>query len=538
MKTQVDIITGFLGSGKTSAINSLLENEEMQSQRIYIIQCEMGEAVIQGDLLQGKAIDTGYAAKDSNMDAKYILEIIKSFRPERIIIEHNGTGSLEQLLKVLQHSSIYKYCFVNKIIHMIDAVTFELFMNNMGDILTEQIFNSDYIVINNSRGKEKSALRHMEKVLKSINNSAVIINNSQGIELAAYEEILSIDAGKKAAGPIETIARIFLVFAAVYLAFIALRTAGTGPVNIDLSRLQILNTVFLSILIQAFPFILIGVLVSSIIQVIIPGETLVGLFPRKTGRGFIAALLAGILFPVCDCAIVPVAARLVKKGVPLHTAVTFMLAAPLVNPLSIASTLYAFPGQPAIAVYRVVLGAAVALAVGLTFWLFPEDKKITIDGYADYSCRCGYCMDNVSVSGLKGKVEAVFRHAGAEFFQVGRFLIIGALLSGIVQVMVPKNIFADLGGGYVVSLLIMMLAAFILSVCSTSDAFIGRTFINQFPLGAVMGFMVLGPMLDIKNFLVLLGNFNRRFVFKLVFVLVILAFIILLFLTTIITVIL
>jgi len=537
MKTQVDIITGFLGSGKTAVINKFLENEEIQSRRTFIIQCEMGETAIDGSLLQGKAIDTGCVTRGNNIDVKYILEIIKTCQPERIIIEHNGTGSLEQLLEVFQHRSIHKYCIVNKIIHMIDADTFELFMNNMGGILTEQIFNSDFIIINNSRDLEKSRLKHMEKVLKAINKSAVIINNSGGVELAAQEGIFSAGA-EKTNKPLETITMIFLAFAAVYLAFIALRTAGTGPLNIDLARLQILNTVFLSILIQAFPFILIGVLVSSIIQVIIPGEKLVSLFPRKTGLGFIAAILAGFLFPVCDCAIVPVAARLVKKGVPLHTAVTFMLAAPLVNPLSIASTLYAFPGQPSIAVYRVFLGVAVALAVGVTFWFFPEERKITIDGYTDYSCRCGYCMDNTAITGPKGKVEAVFRHAGAEFFQVGRFLIIGALLSSMVQVMVPKNIFSDIGGGYVVSLLIMMLAAFVLSVCSTSDAFIGRTFINQFPMGAVMGFMVLGPMLDIKNFLVLLGNFSKRFVFKLVFVLFVLAFIILLFLTTVITVIL
>ena len=130
-----------------------------------------------------------------------------------------------------------------------------------------------------------------------------------------------------------------------------------------------------------------------------------------------------------------------------------------------------------------------------------------------------------------GKIDAVLRHAGNEFFEVGRYLIVGAFLSAIVQTFVPKEALAGLGGGYVVSLLVMMLSAFIMSVCSTSDAFIARSFSNQFPIGSVMGFMVLGPMLDIKNLLMLMGSFNKKFVIKLVCLIFGLSFLLLLVLT-------
>lgn len=190
-------------------------------------------------------------------------------------------------------------------------------------------------------------------------------------------------------------------------------------------------------------------------------------------------------------------------------------------------------GQPYVVFYRIYLGVTVALAVGLTFLFFPEDKPIISNKLDQITCGCGYCGENINKKGFVGKVDAIFRHAGTEFFQIGRFLIMGAFLSSVMQILIPKDMLSNIGGGNVVSLLIMMLLAFVLSVCSTSDAFIARTFTNQFPMGAVLGFMVLGPMIDIKNLLMLLGNFKKRFVIKLVLVVFGLSFALLLFVTTI-----
>lgn len=532
MKTQIDIITGFLGSGKTTFISSLLDNERVSSDAIVIIQCETGEMAIDNQIIAGKNIYVENVAKDSSLDVKLIDEIIKKYLPHRIIIEHNGTEKLEDLLNILYDNIILRSCVIKKIVHIIDATTFDVFMNNLGSILIEQISSSDIIILNNAEDFSKSKLIKIEKTLKTINKSTkvvIAVTDKNGIS-EVPEDILYVDKEIKFT---DMLFGTFIVLVFGYLLFSVLRSVDFSSFNIDLSRFQSISTVFLSILIQAFPFILIGVIISSIIQVFISSETIVKFFPNKKGLGFVVAIFAGFLFPVCDCAIVPVAARLIKKGVPLPTVITFMLAAPIVNPLVIISTYYAFMGQPYVAFYRIYLGVTVALAVGLTFLFFPEDKPIISNKLDQITCGCGYCGENINKKGFVGKVDAIFRHAGTEFFQIGRFLIMGAFLSSVMQILIPKDMLSNIGGGNVVSLLIMMLLAFVLSVCSTSDAFIARTFTNQFPMGAVLGFMVLGPMIDIKNLLMLLGNFKKRFVIKLVLVVFGLSFALLLFVTTI-----
>lgn len=236
----------------------------------------------------------------------------------------------------------------------------------------------------------------------------------------------------------------------------------SNPVQVDFSSLEIFSTIFLSILIQAFPFLLIGTLISSMIQVFVSGEKIAKLFSVDKGQAFFFAVFAGFLFPVCDCAIIPVAGRLLKKGVPQFAVVTFMLAAPIVNPLVIASTFFAFPEQHFVAYTRIFLGLAVAITVGLFFKIFPGKGSIFKRGISNFSCKCGVCNqidgDN---NNFLGKINAIFKHAGSEFFEVGRFLIVGAFLSGIMQAYLPKDILADIGGGEIISLIIMMLAAFI-----------------------------------------------------------------------------
>lgn len=177
------------------------------------------------------------------------------------------------------------------------------------------------------------------------------------------------------------------------------------------------------------------------------------------------------------------------------------------------------------AFYRIYFGITVAFVVGMTFFLFPEKKSILKNDLSNLTCSCGYCGENMR--GIGRKVESIFRHAGSEFFEVGKFLIIGAFLSSILQTFVPKDIFNNLRGQNALSLLVMMTAAFVFSVCSTSDAFIGRTFLNQFSAGSVMGFLVIGPMIDIKNTLMLLSSFKKRFVIKLVAVIFFSAFVLL-----------
>ena len=534
MKIDVDIITGFLGSGKTKLINSMFENDRLSEDTIVIIQCETGETEINYNLVEDKNVYIKNINKEISLDTKYIDEIVKEYEPNRIIIEANGMDKLEDVLNTFDDSMIRANCVINKIIHTIDGLTFDVFMNNMGGILVEQISNSDYIVLNNIDNFTKEKLKNMKRNLKAINKSAKIVTAVLGEDerTVVDDEVLSIEKkSSKLSSGSDKLLIAFFIFCLGYLVFSAFKPTGFD-MNIILSWLQGFNTIFLGILIQALPFILFGVFVSSIIQVFISSETITKLFPKESKLGFIVAIFAGLFFPVCDCAIVPVGARLVKKGVPLPIAITFMLAAPIVNPIVIASTLYAFPGQYYIALYRIYFGIVVAVLVGSVFKIFPEKKSMLLNDMDNFTCNCGCCSDNDNNSnGILAKIDVIFKHAAAEFFEVGKFLIIGAVLSSIMQTIVPKDVLANLGGGNVKSLLIMMILAFALSVCSTSDAFIARTFINHFPMGAVMGFLVLGPMVDIKNLLMLLGNFEKKFVIKLVSVVFSISFVILLFST-------
>ena len=309
---------------------------------------------------------------------------------------------------------------------------------------------------------------------------------------------------------------------------------------VDFSGLLVFNTVFTSILMQAFPFMLIGILVSSALHVFVPGEFLIKLFPTKRGLGFLTALFAGVFFPVCECAIVPVMTRLARKGVSIPVAVTFMLAAPIVNPIVIVSTLYAFPGQPEVTLLRVGCGLAIALIIGISLHVFPEKGVLLMEAdsgdelthHGEHTCTCDCCKPEHTESGgkkqsLGAKLTAMLLHAGEEFFTVGKYLIIGALAASLMQTLVPKDTFSGLTAQPAAALLIMMAAAFLFSACSTSDAFIARSFTSRFSLGSVMGFMVFGPMMDIKNLLMLFSGFKKRFVLKLALLIFALNFIVL-----------
>lgn len=368
---------------------------------------------------------------------------------------------------------------------------------------------------------------------------------------------------------------IFALFTAVYFLYWVVRVTASFDTSGVCAWLELLGRVFISILVQAVPFLLIGVIVSSVMQEIISTETLIRIFPKKSGLGFFVAVLIGAFFPVCDCAIVPVASRLIKKGVPLPCAITFMLAAPLVNPIVIASTYYAFPTQPSIMVFRVFFGVVVALSVGAIFSLFSQKNGVLkqssdkheiyssekhgmqshsmhdhdilshdtqshkmrnheVNRFAKYtshslSCTCCEHSEDTYNEGKSflGAFGNVLKHTIEEFFEVGKYLIVGAFISAIFQVFISKDMLSTLSDNKVLALAVMMLAAFLFSVCSTSDAFVAKAFLGQFTMNSIMGFLVLGPMLDIKNLLMLSSSFKKAFVIRLVLAIVLTSFLIL-----------
>ena len=316
-----------------------------------------------------------------------------------------------------------------------------------------------------------------------------------------------------------------------------------------------IHTVFTGIVLQAVPFMLLGALLSSALYAFVPDWLLIKLFPKKYGIGFLTALFAGALFPVCECAAVPLMRSLIKKGVAMPIAVTFMLASPIVNPISIVSTLYAFPQQLSVAFYRLSFGLLIAFAIGLLLLFYPEEKYLKEDfdrepsvqphtfggvdtafrlatGRSAQNSRSEPQSDNFGsitaeskVQWLQVKVYALLMHTCSEFFTTGPFLILGAFITALIRAAVPQELFSITSGSAAGSLLVMMLFAFVFSACSTSDAFIARSFLNRFPSGSILGFLVYGPMMDIKNLFMLLSLFKKRFVIELTLIITAINFI-------------
>nr|WP_253677493.1 permease [Treponema sp. OMZ 788] len=271
---------------------------------------------------------------------------------------------------------------------------------------------------------------------------------------------------------------------------------------------------------------LLGILISSILHIFISDNFVVKVFPNKHGLGFLTALLGGLVFPVCECASVPVLSGLVKKGVAMPIAVTFMLAAPILNPISIMATLYAFPENPMTALYRVIFGIVTAAAIGILLLFYPKNEYLKEEIDNNHLCSCGSCgCSSGSSQDQKSfiqKLKEMFLHSGTEFFNVGPYLILGAMVTSFIRAGVPNNFFINFNESHSLSsILIMMLFAFVFSACSTSDAFIARSFYGSFSLFSIMGFLVYGPMMDIKNIFMLLSIFKKRFVIELAIIITI-----------------
>ncbi|KZL91439.1 putative two-component membrane permease complex subunit [Clostridium magnum DSM 2767] len=250
--------------------------------------------------------------------------------------------------------------------------------------------------------------------------------------------------------------------------------------------------------------------------------------PKNKIIGLFFAALAGLVFPVCDCAIIPVTRRLIKKGVPTGIAIAFMLSVPIVNPIVLISTYYAFAGKLYILISRLICGVIGAVLIGYLIDLLHTGKVLKYSIQVN-SCVCS-CTGHHDYNHNKVKHKLHFLsdtiyHTSSETYDTGKLFIIGALISAFVQTYIPKKYILSIGQGEVYSILTMFVLAYLLCICSQTDAFIARTFLGQFTVGSIIGFLILGPMLDIKNTLMLTGTFNRRFTIKLIFLIVSICFV-------------
>lgn len=272
---------------------------------------------------------------------------------------------------------------------------------------------------------------------------------------------------------------------------------------------------FLSILLEGLPFVLLGTLISGMVDQFLPARWMDRWLPKNPHLAVLVAGGCGVIFPMCECGVVPVIRRLMAKGLPVSCAVTYMLAAPILNPVTALSTWAAFRGQsPEIMTFlRLALGYAIPVAVGWIILKVPAEQLLRGAVLNEIALRPG-----LGAHGSAGPFLARLRRAlltsGRDFATVACLLVLGALLTAIFNTSVPQDRVKFLAERDVWAVPSMMGLAYVLALCSSSDAFIAATFF-AFPPAARLAFLVFGPMVDIKLTLLYATTFRKRFVFLL-----------------------
>lgn len=290
------------------------------------------------------------------------------------------------------------------------------------------------------------------------------------------------------------------IASAVLLTAVLVRLTGAETIP----WLQTMLIIFESLLIEALPFILLGATVSAAIEVFVPASAFERLGKLPKMMQLPAAGLAGMAFPVCECGSVPVARRLASKGLSPGAAITFMLAAPVINPIVIFSTMIAYRGRSILwemVLGRTILGLMVAITVG---WVIGGRTKEELLRERPEEAAV---HDHHDVVG-EARWRRFVGHIAGDFLFMGRFLLLGAFIAAAVQTFVPQSWLGGLAKIPILSLLAMMALAFLLSLCSESDAFVAASFV-QFGVASQLAFLVFGPMMDLKLGTLYAGTFNK-----------------------------
>ncbi len=313
-------------------------------------------------------------------------------------------------------------------------------------------------------------------------------------------------------------------------------------------------TLFLSLMVEAIPFLLIGVFFSGILTFFVSERQLLRWMPKNPLLGSLFGSCIGFLFPVCECGNVPVARRLMTQGAPSSVAIGFLLAAPTINPIVFWATWTAFRDQPEIVFLRIGISLAIATLMGYLFsfqsdlrpFLQPslvatldarrqreEEQNALGSGSSLLSSGTFFLgqsqkplqtqdplavrdamMDMVKMP-FKLRLKLLVEGMAQELRELSAVLILGSLVAAVVQSFVPREVVLGLGQDPVTSILAMMTLAALVSICSTVDSFFALSFASTFTTGSLVSFLVFGPMIDLKAIGLLLTMFKARAIFYL-----------------------
>ena len=282
-----------------------------------------------------------------------------------------------------------------------------------------------------------------------------------------------------------------------------------------MARLATAWAIFQGLLLESLPFLLLGVAIAAFARWLVPQAAWVHRLPRHPLLAPIVGALLGFALPACECGNVPVARRLLASGAPLGTGFGFLFAAPVLNPIVLASTWAAFPDQPWLLIARPLGAFLIALALSGLLGLLGERALLTPALLEER--RLSQPLTAVGLlergSGLLGASSAeplrrpspsklspaeVLHHSSREFLGLLVLLVLGCAVAAAVQAWLPRAWLLAVGSAPTLSVLALMLLALVVSVCSSVDAFLALGFAAQVTPGALLAFLLLGPVVDLK----------------------------------------
>ncbi|MES9537113.1 permease [Actinomadura sp. NPDC000600] len=272
--------------------------------------------------------------------------------------------------------------------------------------------------------------------------------------------------------------------------------------RIDARALDAWATIFVAVCVQALPFLVFGVALSAAITAFVPASVWRRVLPRRPGAAVPVAGAMGAVLPGCECASVPVASGLMARGVAPAAALTFLLAAPAINPVVLVATAVAFPGRPEMVAGRFAASLLVAVLAGWAWLVLGRREWLRVPSRPD-------------AHGAAGRLDAFRQAMRHDIMHAGGFLVVGAAAAATINAAVPSSWVASAAGDAVVSVLLLAVLAVLMSICSEADAFVAAG-LSQFSTTARLTFLVVGPMVDLKLIALQAGFFGRSFAIRFV----------------------
>jgi len=270
-------------------------------------------------------------------------------------------------------------------------------------------------------------------------------------------------------------------------------------------RLQELLTLFLSIVVEAFPFIILGILISVIVALFVKTEWILKYLPKNTILSHLMISLFGMFLPVCECGNVPVTRRLLSKNFTVSQSVVFLLAAPIINPITLWATIEAFSPDKSIVIVRIVGALIIANLAGFIISFKKNQTELLDEKFYREVCQ-------VEEHHHHSKLEEALDIFRTEFWEVAKLLCLGAFFAALSQIFIPREVITSIGQNPVLSIVAMMIFAFVISICSNVDAFVVLPYVSTFSLGSIVSFLLFGPMIDMKILTMLKSSFKLKLI--------------------------